>query len=472
MRPAHLFVIFGATGDLTRRKLLPAVYRLITDRNEPCVVLGVATSKLADADFRADAAEALIEAGFEEAAVEDWCGSWLFYEQVPRDDDFTELRTRIEQLEEDHELPGNRTYYLALPPAVFPTAISHLGAAGLHEAPGWVRLVVEKPFGRDLASAQELNHLVHRYFDEADVYRIDHYLGKETVQNLLVFRFANSIFESSWNRDRIERVEITVAEDLTVGSRARYYEQAGVVRDMVQNHLTQLFTLIAMEPPVAFNPTAVRNEKVKVLEAVQPIGSDEVAFGQYTAGQIDGRDVPGYLDEESVAAGSKVPTFVAMRLWIDNWRWQGVPFYLRTGKALPASHTHVAVTFRDPPVRFFASMRDEQELSSDVLLLELQPDEGFELRIDVKRPGDRMRIDQIGLSFDYAAEFGDPPEAYETLLADIIDGDQTLFVRGDEVEMSWRLYEPVLDPEDPEPYAAGSWGPPGAEGLLEDWVTR
>jgi glucose-6-phosphate 1-dehydrogenase len=477
MSDGQLFVILGATGDLTRRKLFPAIYELLTKgRHSRSAILGVSRTALDDEAFREFARESLGDAGFDEDEVAKWCDDCVHYVQVEKDEDYHELTAKCAEIESEHDLPGNRIFYLALPPAAFPSAIEDLGNAGLSQAPGWVRLVVEKPFGTDLESARSLNEVVHRWFPEESVYRIDHYLGKETVQNLLVFRFANSIFESSWNRDRIEAVEITVAESIGIEGRGAYYESAGVIRDMVQNHITQVLALVAMEPPASYTPQAIRNEKVKVIESLKPISTEDVVFGQYRAGSVAGRDLSDYSVENGVADGSTAPTYVAMRLGIDNWRWQDVPFYVRTGKALPRRVTQIAVSFRDTPINFFRSFEDHPEVGRDQLLITLQPDEGFELRIEVKEPSDDMTLKTIPLSFDYSDEFGDLPDAYETLLDDVVQGDQTLFVRADMVERSWELYAPILDVEEaPLPYPAGTWGPEAADELLargRGWTTR
>jgi glucose-6-phosphate 1-dehydrogenase len=350
--------------------------------------------------------------------------------------------------------------------------IQSLGDAGLHRAAGWTRLVIEKPFGHDLESARHLNRLVHDHFDEEQVYRIDHYLGKETVQNLLTFRFANPIFETTWNRDRLEAIEITVAEDLGVGARAGYYDSAGVLRDMVQNHLTQLLTLVAMEAPSGFNATAIRNEKVQVLESIHHIDLRHVVFGQYAQGVIDGAPVPGYLEEHNVPGDSTTPTFVGLKLDIDSWRWQGVPFFLRTGKRLPKRLTQVAVTYKRAPVCIFHGVADGCPISPNVIVLTLQPNEGFEVRFELKPPGEPPRVVSKALSFDYEAEFASVPDAYQTLLFDVITGDQTLFVRADEVEESWRLWTPVLESRDHplHPYPAGTWGPAATNETLTLWT--
>ncbi len=483
----HLFVIFGATGDLTKRKLIPALYHLMQDADvaRRCVVLGAARSDWSDAQFREEARTALREDGYSEEAVSTWCTRNLFYQSLGEEgDDYETLRDRIEQLERRLDLPGNRAFYLSLPPSVYGPAIEGLGEAGLSESPGWARVVVEKPFGDDLESARALNECVHQYFDEDQVYRIDHYLGKETVQNLMAFRFGNAIFESLWTREHIERIEVTVAEDLGVGGRGRYYDQSGHVRDMLQNHLTQLLTLVAMEPPARMDADAIRQEKVKVLNAVQqPTPETDVVFGQYEAGTVDGEPVPAYREEPDVPSDSDTETFVALRLNVANWRWQGVPFYLRTGKRLPTKVTQIAVRFEGAPVSLFQTDGEpclpqdaDAEARSNELLITLQPDEGFDLRFEVKAPGNSddgsMTLETQHLSFSYEDAFGPVPDAYETLLRDVIVGDPTLFVRADEVEASWTLYAPLLDADGPvHPYEAGTWGPDAVEPLLPAWTS-
>jgi glucose-6-phosphate 1-dehydrogenase len=459
----HLFVVLGATGDLTARKLLPALHDLMHE-GSACTFLGAATADLGDEGFREQAIEALVASGVAAVDAESWANARVYYERVERDGDYRGLAQRIEDIEERLGLPGNRVLYLAVPPDFVPEAIARLGDAGLGGSPGWTRLVIEKPFGRDLHSAEELNHLAHAHFGEPDVYRIDHYLGKETVQNLLVFRFANPIFEASWNRDRVERIEITVAESIGVGSRGRYYDETGVLRDMVQSHLTQILALIAMESPTRFTSQDVRDEKVKVLRSIQAIPPEDVVLGQYR----------GYRDSPGVDPASGTPTFAALRLSIDTWRWQGVPFILRTGKALRRHETAVAVTFRGPPVCLFHGQPDDCMSTGNVLYLKLQPEEGFSLVIEVKEPADPFSVRRIPLHFSYAEAFGEIPEAYETLLADVVEGDPTLFVRSDEVEEAWRLYSPLLDHDLPvHPYEAGTWGPADATALLggDSWAT-
>ena len=466
----HLFVIIGGTGDLARRKLLPSLYRLVTERGiaDQAIVLGVGTSNLTEKEFRDDARTALVESGLTADQLGSWCDDIIFYHRISREPDaYEQLAKRIHELESEQGLPGNRAFYLALPPQIFPTAIEGLGNAGLNGGPGWCRLVIEKPFGHDLESAHELNELVHRHFDESQVYRIDHYLGKETVQNLLVLRLANPFFERAWNRDHIDQVQVTVAEDIGIGSRSRFYESAGATRDIVQNHLAQVLSLVAMEAPVAFNADEVRNEKLRVLRSIRPIEQDDVVFGQYGAGNIGSARVPAYRDEEGVDHESSTETYVAMRLHMDTWRWQGVPFYLRTGKRLPQRLTEIRITFRPPPVCFFHGEDDQCTAEPNVLVVTLQPDEGFDFKFDMKAPGEDMRVEGQSLRFRHDEVFEPLPDAYQTLLYDIMEGDQTLFVRSDEVEASWSLFDPLLaDPPEIHMYPAGTWGPEAADRLV------
>jgi len=468
--PATL-VIFGATGDLARRKLLPALSRLMVQEALPerTRILGVARrTDIDDRGFRVWARPAL-----EKVAEGEQPGprydTRLFYHAIGRGEpeDFQALARRITALEQEASLPGNRVFYLALPPEALPGIVGGLGQAGLSRGPGWTRLVVEKPFGRDLASSQELNRAIHRYFDESQVYRIDHYLGKETVQNLLVFRFSNPIFETLWNRDQVDHVQITVAEDVGLEGRVAYYAQAGALRDIVQNHLTQLLTLIGMDVPGAFGADAIRNEKVKVLRAMTPLRPSDVVFGQYTRGTVAGREVPGFREEPGVAPDSSTETFVALRCTLATWRWNGVPFYLRTGKRLPHRSTKIVIAFRCPPVSIFSPFDDPCTIHPNTLIITIQPDEGFDLSFEVKEPGQPVTLQPQRLHFRYAEAFGPLADAYETLLLDVLAGDQTLFVRADEVEASWSLYTPVLERRPPvHPYPAGTWGPPAADQLL------
>jgi glucose-6-phosphate 1-dehydrogenase len=466
-----LIVIMGATGDLARRKALPTLYRLwrrgtLHARTQ---VLGVARDEtLDDPAFRRRTRQALLAAGVaDEAEVTRWSETCLHYQPAGRGDAeaYRAVVRRLEALERAARLPARRLFYLALPPQAVPEAVAGLGGATVNPGAGWPRVVVEKPFGRDLASAQALNRLLHEYFDERQIYRIDHFLGKETVQNLLVFRFANPLFESVWHRDRVERVEITVAEEIGIAGRAAFYEQVGAMRDMVQNHLTQLLTLVAMEVPGAFDADAIRQEKVKVLRAVRPIDRGGAVFGQYTSGTIGGHVVPGYREEAGVAPESTVETFVALRLEVANWRWHGVPFILRTGKRLARRLTEIVVTFRCPPVSVFQPF-ESCRIHSNALVITLQPDEGFDLAFEVKAPGMPLNLQTQRLHFRYAEAFAPLPDAYETLLLDVLAGDQTLFVRADEVEAAWRLYTPILEhPPTLRFYAAGTWGPAEADRL-------
>lgn len=465
-----IFVIFGGTGDLMQRKLLPSLFRLADDGLLPgeCQILGVARDKaLNDDRFRAWARKALADAGLS-AATQRWCHTCLHYQAVDPASaaDFRALAARIAGIEQNHAPDGNRVLYLALPPVAFAGVIEALGKAGLNRSQGWTRLVVEKPFGRDLASARRLNALVHKYFDETQVYRIDHYLGKETVQNLLAFRFGNALFESAWNRDHIKSVQISVAEQGGIARRAGYYEQTGALRDMVQNHLTQLLTLTAMEVPAAFEADSIRFEKIKVLRSVAPIRDDAVVFGQYGPERLKRKRLAGYRQEPGVAARSKIETFVALRLEIDNWRWQGVPFYLRTGKRLPRRVTQIVIDFRSPPVALFQSI-DGWRPHTNLLAITLQPEQGFDLSFEVKSPGDRFTLQTQRMQFRYAGAFGTLWDGYQTLLLEVMQGDQTLFVHADETEAAWRLYTPLLQRRSPvHLYPTGSWGPAAADRLV------
>jgi glucose-6-phosphate 1-dehydrogenase len=448
-----LFVIFGATGDLARRKLLPALHSLAQQGYlEGSVVLG--SSRAKDIDEKA------FREMLGESVPSAWCGDCLYYSGIGEgtDQDFRRLTLAIESIEGRHHLTGNRVFYLAVPPQSFAPLIEGLGRFGLHRSRGWTRIVVEKPFGHDLESARKLDRLIHRYFDEPQVFRIDHYLGKETVQNLLILRFSNPLFEHSWNRDRVDNVQITVAEELGVENRARYYDEIGALRDMVQNHLTQVLTLLAMEIPPKFEAEAIRDEKVKVLSSVVPLNPQDVAFGQYA----------GYREEPGVAKDSRAETAVALKMEIANWRWHGVPFYLRTGKRMGRRAGRILVVFRCAPVSVFAPLAPDCSVDPNVLDIAIQQDEGFDLYFEVKKPGQPVTIETEKLRYRYAESFSRLPDAYETLLLDVVRGDQTLFVRSDFVDASWMLYDPILKAPPPvHIYQPGTSGPPEFDRLLE-----
>ena len=469
----HVFVIIGATGDLTRRKLLPALYQLrdqgvLEARNT--LIVGASLSEMDEEGFRLWALESLQQTGGRnETELRAWCEECLHYqtlhEGAPRD--YEALALYIRRLERTHRMPENRVFYLALPPDTVPIAIERLDQTGLLKSHGWVRVVFEKPFGRDFNSARSLNTTLHRYLDESQIYRIDHFLGKETVQNLLAFRFANPIFESLWNRDTIENIQITVAEDLGVEHRGAYYQDAGAFRDMLQNHLTQLMTVVAMEVPVSFDAAAIQDEKLKVLHSIGPITAQDVVFGQYTSWLVAGQTIPGYREEYGVLKDSVTETYVALKAEIHNWRWRGVPFYLRTGKRLPRKLTQIAVIFREAPTQVFRSL-DPGSIPPNKLLITLQPSEGFSLCFSVKSPGRPFLLSDHALHFDYGKAFGQLPDAYETLLLDVMIGDQTLFVTANFTETAWRLYDPLLIGEKSvHSYTAGSWGPSEADALVE-----
>ncbi|NQT73191.1 MAG: glucose-6-phosphate dehydrogenase [Chloroflexi bacterium] len=464
----HLFVILGALGDLAQRKLFPAVYNLSASEQfgENHIILGVdLDDTLNDEGYRASIQGVLEAAGLAVNAdqVNYWCDCRLHYQSLGSGGgaDFQKLATRIEALEQEHGLAGNRIFYLALPSDAVPNVVKGLGEAGFNDSPGWTRLVVEKPFGWDMASAQELNAGIHRYFNESQIYRIDHYLGKESVQNLLVFRFANAFVEHLWNREHIESVQITVAESLGVESRAQYYERAGAIRDMIQNHLTQLLCLVAMEVPSAFEAGSIRHEKLKVLGQIEPIHPDDVVLGQYS----------GYQQEDGVSAQSSTLTFAALKLQIASWRWKGVPFYLRTGKHLPLRCSQIVVAFERAPVSIFHPSKSEDDVKPNLLIITLQPDEGIDFHIQVKSIGDPISLTTQQLSFHYADAFGTLPDAYEHLILDVVTGDQTLFVCDSEVEASWGLYDHLSGNEaiSINSYEAGTWGPEEINQLGAPW---
>ena len=468
--PVQTVVVFGASGDLARRKLLPALYDLAYEGLLPerCAIVGSGGSRLDDAEFGRRARDGVER--FSRHRLDD--GRWqafaraLSYVPAPLDaaDAFGGLRERLAGLDAELGADGRRLFYCATPPSAFATIVRRIGEAGLGEQ---ARIVVEKPIGHDLDSARELDRTARAVFDERQVFRIDHYLGKEAVQNILVFRFANAMVERAWSRDVVDHVQITVAEADGIGQRGRYYEESGALRDMVQNHLLQVLSFVAMEPPDSLAPEDVRDRKTELLQAVRPLSTDDVVRGQYTAGVVEGREVPGYRDEERVAPESGVETFVALRAWIDNERWQGVPFLLRTGKRLPRRATEVAIVLREPERRLFGEA-GVARLSPHHLALRIQPEEGISLVFRAKEPGPGMALDAVPMDFAYASSFKTrSAEAYERLLHDAMAGDQTLFLREDAVERSWELVAPILDdPGTLHPYAAGTWGPGAATDLI------
>ncbi len=460
----HTFVIFGASGDLTSRKLIPALYNLHRKKRLPAEtrVVGFSRTPYTHEAWRAELAESTAKfAGPEfDPAVWNAFAQQIYYcpGDIGHGEDFSKLKDELAKLEGN--TPSTRVYYLSTAPRFYEPAIKHLGDHGLaDESQGKRRLVIEKPFGTDLATAKQLNISLHNSFAEHQVYRIDHYLGKETVQNLLVLRFGNTIFEPIWNRNYIDHVQITVAEEVEVGKRAGYYDTAGVVRDMIQNHLLQLVMITAMEAPVRYAADPVRDEKVKVLLGMKPLTPERVQTdtvrGQYQ----------GYLAHEGVAANSQTATFAAIKLWIDNWRWQGVPFYLRTGKAMSCRTTQIVIQFREPPHMLFTSS-NRANAEANRLVVQVQPNEGMQLHFQTKVPDAGMKMRQTDLDFSYQREFkGSIPDSYQRLLLDALEGDASLFARADEVEAAWALCDPLLaawnDPGLPKllPYDPGHWGP-------------
>jgi len=460
-------VIFGATGDLTWRKLIPALYNnYVKDRLEDCThVVGFARRPMTSDEFRDHLKEGVAFFSPDSFMESKWASFSeklsYFVGDLASPGDFSRLADSLKDLE---TAPANRLYYLATSPDYYISSIENLGSAGLaDQSNGWRRIVIEKPFGRDLSSAQSLNTEVHKVFDESQVYRIDHFLGKETAQNIQFFRFANTIFEPIWNRRYVDNIQITVTEDVDVGHRAGYYDNAGVVRDMFQNHLLQLLALVAMEPPSSFNADAVRNEKIKVFESIRPITVQDTVRGQYA----------GYNQTEGVASCSQTPTFAALKLNIDNWRWKGVPFYLRSGKSMQVKTTEIIIEFQRPPHLMFA-YQDASHFMPNVLSLCIQPDEGIHLQFEAKQPDSEQLMLPVDMEFHYSDTFkGNLPDAYERLLLDAIEGDASLFTRSDMIEAAWRLIDPIIAnwEKDDSPglviYPSGSWGPRESNALLE-----
>jgi glucose-6-phosphate 1-dehydrogenase len=468
-------VIFGASGDLTQKKLFPALYSLAFRKllPESFAVLGVARTEESDEDFKERMKEAVQKYGRDEFRDDVWAtlAEGMRYVATDFADEHGEdaVVSTLEELDRERGLQGNRVYYLAIPPSVFPTVVQALGKRRTTE--GWTRLIVEKPFGHDLQSACTLNEAIHEYFAEEEVFRIDHYLGKETVQNMLALRFSNGIFEPIWNRQFIDHVQITVAESIGIEGRAGYYEQAGAIRDIFQNHLLQLLAITAMEPPIDFTAESVRNEKVKVLRSLHTPGPKSVVRGQYGRGFVDGDEVRAYREEDGVDAQSMTETYVAAKLYVDNWRWADTPFYVRMGKRLARRETTIAIQFKRAPHPPFEETAADG-LRPNVLLVHIQPDEGVSLAIGAKVPGQGMTIRTVHMDFLYGGAFRTGmPEAYERLILDCMLGDATLFTRTDEVVEQWKLVDAIVAswirdrPSFPN-YAAGTWGPPSADELL------
>ena len=484
--PPGVIVIFGASGDLTHRKLIPALFDLFQAGllSKHFAVLGFSRSQMTNEEFRRTAREGLESYDTGTHATD---RAWSEFEkclhymsgQFDQPSSYQTLRERLEKIDAAHGTQGNRVYYLATPPELFKVITAQLGDAGLHQRvheKQFIRLVIEKPFGTDLETARELNNSVQSVFRESQVYRIDHYLGKETVQNILAFRLANGIFEPIWNRNFVDHVQLTVAETVGVERRGGYYEEIGAFRDVVENHMLQLLSIVAMEPPVVFEAEPVRDEKLKVLKALRRIPPEQTGEftlrGQYTAGKVNGIPVSSYRGEEKVAPDSWTETFVVMKLQIDNWRWAGTPFYLRHGKRLPKRATEIAIQFKRAPQMFFPG---EERLEANVLAMRIQPDEGISLRFGAKVPGPIMQLQEVDMNFHYGQSFGPTvtqSDAYERLLLDAMLGDRTLFTRADEVEQAWAWAEDIQEGWEQRPnniqfYPAGTWGPGWADAFIE-----
>jgi len=487
-------VIFGATGDLTQRKLLPTLAHLLHDHPLPegFSVVAFARRPMNDEQWRGMALDSINKYmpdndKLDREAEHDFAQRMYYCQSDFNDrEGYQKLADILERLDREKGTEGNRMYYLATPPILDSEIIFQLGGAGLArpaagqygDQESWTRIVIEKPFGRDLASAQKLNREIARVFHESQTYRIDHYMGKETVQNLLAFRFANGIFEPLWNQKYIDHVQIVVAESLGIGSRAEYYEEAGAIRDMVQNHIMQVLCLTTMEAPVAFDADAIRDEKVKVLRAVPLLSPEDVAKrtirGQYTAGVINGQPQVSYKEEKGVSPASQTETYVALKLFIENWRWAEVPFYIRTGKVLPKRSTEVTIQFKRVPHMLYKPA-ETKGLVPNRLTIRIQPDEGISLKFAAKVPGAARHLNDVDMNFSYSEAFGiESPDAYERLIADCMVGDSTLFIRRDEVETSWRIVDSIINawknmPESAvHPYQAGTWGPPEADALIQN----
>lgn len=486
-KPAKfILVIFGASGDLAWRKLIPAMYDLYRQDMLPSQfkILGVGRKKMSNEEFAnkmADGLSQFINEQFYDRAEADAFCRQLAYQSIDtaNSQDYMILKTRLETLSREIACRFNYLYYFALPPDVYATAAANLYAVGLtSQKEGWKRVILEKPFGHDLESAVRLNRELLYYFKEDQIYRIDHYLGKETVQNIFVVRFSNSVFEPLWNRNYVEYIEITSAETLGVGSRAGYYDTAGALRDMVQNHLLQILGIVAMEPPVNSDATSIRNEMVKVFQSLRAMPEDQVkdfvVRGQYSPSKVKGEHNKGYREEEGIRLDSKTETYLAMKCYIDNWRWSGVPFYIRTGKKMPARVTEAVIHFKPNPHKIFA-LKNEMDDVSNQLIIRIQPDEGLILKLGIKVPGAGFKVDMIDMDFRYSSlEHNHIPQAYERLLYDCMMGDATLFQRGDAVEITWQFVQPILNAWKKDKtipvytYPSGTWGPKESDRLLGD----
>ncbi len=491
MTDNHILVIFGASGDLTYRKLVPAVYDLYEQGKLPegFALLGSSRTEYSDEAFREKMRAGIEEFArrpLENDALEEFLAK-LYYQAIDTkgEKSYGKLKSRMDELDEKHATDGNAIFYLSTPPSLYSVIPKYLASHGLNKENGkWRRLIIEKPFGYNYETAHQLNHDLLAYFDEDQLYRIDHYLGKETVQNLLVTRFANGIYEPLWNRNYIHHVEITSSEDIGVGDRGGYYDSSGAMRDMIQNHLLQLVGLTAMEPPQIIEAHAIRNEILKVFQALRPIREDDIAThtirGQYTSAEVKGELVKGYRDEHEVPDDSRTPTFVAMKFFIDNWRWGGVPFFIRTGKRLPTKVTEIVIHFKQTPHKLFV---DECDMPTDMhnkLVIRIQPNEGTLIKMGMKVPGAGFKVEEVNMDFHYS-DLNEAylPTAYERLLLDAMQGDQTLFTRGDAVEAAWKFVDPILEAWEGEKsdqiplhgYPAGTWGPDVADQMIGDGMT-
>ncbi len=484
--PECAVVIFGAHGDLTKRKLMPALYRLAHERRLPpgVAVLGISRTPMSDDEFRnkmRDSVQQFIEDSDVDPAIWDAFAQGLFYMPGDVGDPkcYSDLAARLQAIEAERHTNGNALFYLSTQPSQYAPVARGLGEAGLSKGAGWRRVVIEKPFGHDLESARQLTAELHRYFDEHEIYRIDHYLGKETVQNILAFRFGNGIFEPLWNRRYIAGIQVTGAESIGVEGRGAYYQEAGALRDMIQNHLLQVMATVAMEPSANFSPDAVRDERAKLLRSIRIMQPEQVkdfaVAGQYGPARVGGQELPAFLKEKGVAPDSQTETYAAVTFFVDNWRWAGVPFFIRTGKRLPKRVSEIAIQFRPAPLRVFGDTTgegDEAIAMPNLLILRIQPEEGISLKFVSKRPGAGMTLRPVSMDFNYGSSFGErAPTAYETLLLDAIIGDPTLYTRQDMVEASWIAVAPILqawakDKRELPQYPSGTWGPKASDEML------